>query len=211
VYIYISSQVHAAFENSIILLWMVTANFRRDRELMKAEVIRTDRIHKARVFNLIREEVKLPNGTQMVIDIVRHPGAAAIVPMKDEATLLMIEQYRHAIGETIWEVPAGTLDHGEDPLHCAKRELREETGFTASNWEQLGVITPLPAYSDERIHVYLARDLQPSCQNLDPDEILEVRELPFDRAIDMIREGLIRDGKSISCLVMAGLRLGILK
>ena len=174
---------------------------------MKIKVIKRSQIHKARVFDLVREEVILPNGTTMEIDIIKHPRASAIVPMKDETTVLMLEQYRHAIGETIWEIPAGTLHANEDPLNCARRELEEETGFTAKSWEELGVITPLPAYSDERIHVYLASDLTHSQQNLDPDEILQVREVSLPIAIDMIKEGKIRDGKTISSLFLAVLRL----
>lgn len=175
---------------------------------MNGKVLKTKPIHKARIFDLVREEVVLPNGMQMELDIIRHPGASAIVPMKDPHTLLMLVQYRHAIGESIWEVPAGTLNDGEDPLECAKRELEEETGFTATTWEKLGEITPLPAYSDERIHIYLARDLHPSQQNLDPDEIVQVREVPFDNALHMITTGQIKDGKSISSIFLAKVYLG---
>ncbi|RLB38602.1 MAG: ADP-ribose pyrophosphatase [Deltaproteobacteria bacterium] len=174
---------------------------------MKLSVIQTKLIHKARVFDLVHEKVVLPNGTEMEIDIIRHPGASAIVPMKDSETLLLLKQYRHAIGESLWEVPAGTLNKGETPLDCAKRELEEETGFTADSWHKLGVITPLPAYSDERIHIYLAKDLRASRQALDPDEIIEVREVPFNKAIKMIGTGQIKDGKSISSLFLAGLYL----
>lgn len=174
---------------------------------MKIKVINRSHIHKARVFDLVHEEVILPNGKAMDIDIIKHPGASAIVPMKDKTTVLMLEQYRHAIGETIWEIPAGTVRVNEDPLNCAKRELEEETGFTAKSWEELGVITPLPAYSDEIIHVYLARELAHSQQNLDPDEILQVREISLAAAIEMIKEGKIRDGKTISSLFLALLRL----
>jgi len=168
-------------------------------------------IHKSRVFDLVREEVVLPNRVFVEMDIVRHPGAAAIVAMKDDSNLIMIEQYRHALGETIWEVPAGTLHKNEDPLDCARRELEEETGFTASSWDKLGVITPLPAYSDETIHVYLASDLSPSQQNLDDDEILQVRETSLPAAIDMIKEGKIKDGKTISSLFLAAIRLRVLE
>jgi len=168
-------------------------------------------IHKSRVFDLVREEVVLPNRVFVEMDIVRHPGAAAIVAMKDDSNLIMIEQYRHALGETIWEVPAGTLHKNEDPLDCARRELEEETGFTASSWDKLGVITPLPAYSDETIHVYLASDLSPSQQNLDDDEILQVRETSLPAAIDMIKEGKIKDGKTVSSLFLAAIRLRVLE
>ncbi len=178
---------------------------------MEAIINAVSVIHKSRVFDLVREEVVLPNRVFVEMDIVRHPGAAAIVAMKDDSNLIMIEQYRHALGETIWEVPAGTLHKNEDPLDCARRELEEETGFTASSWDKLGVITPLPAYSDETIHVYLASDLSPSQQNLDDDEILQVRETSLPAAIDMIKEGKIKDGKTISSLFLAAIRLRVLE
>ena len=178
---------------------------------MEAIINAVSVIHKSRVFDLVREEVVLPNRVFVKMDIVRHPGAAAIVAMKDDSNLIMIEQYRHALGETIWEVPAGTLHKDEDPLDCARRELEEETGFTASSWEKLGVITPLPAYSDETIHVYLASDLSPSQQNLDDDEILQVTEISLPAAVDMIKEGKIKDGKTISSLFLAAIRLRALE
>jgi len=178
---------------------------------MEAIINAVSVIHKSRVFDLVREEVVLPNRVFVEMDIVRHPGAAAIVAMKDDSNLIMIEQYRHALGETIWEVPAGTLHKNEDPLDCARRELEEETGFTASSWDKLGVITPLPAYSDETIHVYLASDLSPSQQNLDDDEILQVRETSLPAAIDMIKKGKIKDGKTISSLFLAAIRLRVLE
>ena len=178
---------------------------------MEAIINAVSVIHKSRVFDLVREEVVLPNRVFVEMDIVRHPGAAAIVAMKDDSNLIMIEQYRHALGETIWEVPAGTLHKNEDPLDCARRELEEETGFTASSWDKLGVITPLPAYSDETIHVYLASDLSPSQQNLDDDEILQVTEISLPAAVDMIKEGKIKDGKTISSLFLAAIRLRVLE
>ena len=141
------------------------------------------------------------------LDIIRHPGAAAIVPLTEKGTLLMIRQYRHSVGEFIWEIPAGTLDPGEDPLECARRELVEETGFEAEAWEEIGEITPLPGYSDERIHIFLATGLRPGSQDLDNDEILQVHEVDIEKAFQMFETGEIKDGKTISGLLMAGRRI----
>jgi ADP-ribose pyrophosphatase len=166
----------------------------------------TDRqtlIYKGRVFNLFQEVVALPNGAAIKLDVIRHPGAAAIVPLTRNQTVIMIQQYRHAVGGTIWEIPAGTLDDGEPALACAQRELTEETGYTATTWKQLGEITPVPGYSDERIHIFLATDLTISSQNLDPDEILSVQEVAFTQALDMITRGVIQDAKTICGLLMA--------
>jgi 8-oxo-dGTP pyrophosphatase MutT (NUDIX family) len=160
-------------------------------------------IHKGRVFNLFQESVTLPNGASINLDVIRHPGAAAIVPLTRDHGVIMLEQYRHAVGGTIWEIPAGTMDDQESPLACAQRELTEETGYTASAWRKLGEITPLPGYSDERIQIFLATDLSVSVQNLDADEVLEVREVAFTEAMDMISRGDIQDAKTICGLFMA--------
>ncbi len=172
---------------------------------MSAKVNKTTFIHKCRVFNLVRENVTLDNGVTIDIDIVRHPGAAAIVPFIDDNTIIMIRQYRHAIGKYIWEIPAGTLDEGESPLECAKRELTEETGYEADQWKKLGEITPLPAYSDECIHIYLAMELTNATQHLDEDEMLEIHKVPWKKALAMISNGEIQDGKTISSLCLAQL------
>jgi 8-oxo-dGTP pyrophosphatase MutT (NUDIX family) len=159
-------------------------------------------IYTGRVFNLHQEAVTLPNGTAIKLDVIRHPGAAAIVPLTRNQTVIMIQQYRHAVGGTIWEIPAGTLDDNEPPLACAQRELTEETGYIASTWQNLGEITPVPGYSDERIQIFLATELTISSQNLDPDEVLNVREVAFSEALDMIIQGTIQDAKTICGLFM---------
>ena len=164
-------------------------------------------LHQGRVFRLVRENVTLENGVVAELDVIRHPGAAAIVPFMNRNTLLLIKQYRHAAGGFIWEIPAGTIDSGESPLTCAKRELIEETGFSAEIWEPIGEITPLPAYSDERIHIFGASNLTPAKQHLDQDEILDVHEVSFDDALMMIRNHQIQDAKSISALFMASLKM----
>jgi ADP-ribose pyrophosphatase len=157
---------------------------------MSAETLECVTLHKGRVFTLVREKVALQNGVTINLDIVRHPGAAAMVPLTEQNSLLMIRQYRHATGGFIWEIPAGTLDPEEAPLDCARRELIEEIG-----------------YSDERIHIFCAMDLSPARQRLDRDEILEVHEVPFDEAVRMVERGEIGDAKTLSGLFMARLWL----
>jgi len=160
-------------------------------------------VHRGRVFTLHRDQITLPNGVATTLDIIRHPGAAAIVPLTDRGQVLLIRQYRYAIDAHIWEIPAGTMEPGESPLACAQRELTEEIGVYARSWHKLGAIAPLPAYSDETIHLYCAQDLHPAEQHLDPDEILEIHEFPYGEALEMIRAGRIRDAKTISGLMMA--------
>lgn len=160
-------------------------------------------LHKGRVFDVTTENVSLSNGTTVDMDIIRHPGAAAIVAVTDSRQVLMLRQYRHAIGKTMWEIPAGTREADEDPLVCAKRELTEETGYAARQWDDLGAITPVPGYSDERIFLYLASDLTVSSQNLDADEIIQVQKVPFEELIDMITTGRIEDAKTIAAIFLA--------
>ncbi|MCP4353383.1 MAG: NUDIX hydrolase [Desulfobacterales bacterium] len=170
---------------------------------MSAKINNCVTIHTGRVFKITTENITLSNGVTVDIDILRHPGASAIVPLSEKNTVILIRQYRHAVGDYIWEIPAGTLNPGELPIACAKRELVEETGFSAGEFQKLGEITPVPGYSDERIHIFLATGLEPAEQNLDMDELLNVHEIEFDKTIDMIRNGVIQDCKTISGLYMA--------
>ena len=168
----------------------------------------TTLIRKGRVFDFYAENITLPNGVSLDMEIIRHPGAAAIVPVMDDGSVLLLKQYRHAVGGFIWEIPAGTLDPGEDALRCAERELIEETGYAARHFERLAEITPLPAYSDERIHLFLATGLTRAAQNLDEDELLFVHRIELHLAIRMITEGEIQDAKTIVGLQLAANRSG---
>ena len=163
-------------------------------------------IYRGRVVNLDLETVKLPNGATVELEIIHHPGAAAIVPMKDEETVLLIRQYRHAAGGYILEIPAGTLRPGEDPGVCAARELEEEIGFRPSALEPLATFFTTPGFTDEVIHIFKATGLTPGKQNLDHDEVLEVVELPLKEAIGRIGDGTIRDGKTMVGLQAVFLR-----
>ena len=164
-------------------------------------------LYQGRVFTLIRENVTLDNGVTADMEFVAHPGATAIIAMLNESRVLLLKQYRHSLREYIWEIPAGTLDPQESVINCAKRELIEETGYSADQWQKLAEITPVPGYSDEHIHIYLATELQPAEQNLDKDEIINVHEVEYDEAIEMIKTGEIQDAKSIAGLFLAFNRL----
>ena len=164
---------------------------------------RDDVLYRGRVFELVREEVTLPNKARVALDIIRHPGAASIVAVTNHDEVLLIRQYRHAVGGFIWEIPAGTLDGLESPLACARRELIEETGYSARTWTALRVITPVPGYSTERVHLFFARDLERATQRLDIDEVLEVHVVPWQRALEMARDGSIQDAKTLCALFLA--------
>lgn len=176
---------------------------RKNGERISAKLNETKTIYRGRVFTLAFDNITLPNGVITGIDIIRHPGASAMVPMLNKKTVLLVKQYRYAAGGFIWEIPAGTLNPGESPLECAKRELIEETGYSADKLEKLTEIVPVPGYSDERIHIFLATGLVKAVQNLDRDEMLNVHEIKMDAALEMIAKGEIIDAKTISGLYLA--------
>ncbi|MDM8553822.1 NUDIX hydrolase [Desulfococcaceae bacterium HSG7] len=167
------------------------------------KVINSITRHQGRTFTLVSEKISLDNGVTTELDIIRHPGASAIVPIIKKDEIILLKQYRHAAGGYMWEIPAGTFDGPEDPLLCAQRELKEETGFIADRWHKLGEIVPVPGYSDECIHIFQASDMTPAEQQLDVDEIIEVHTVKFEDALNMIYKGDIRDSKTIAGICLA--------
>ena len=157
----------------------------------------TRNIFTGKVITLNIDTVTLPNGVTIDLEMVRHPGAAAVVPLKDNETVVLIKQFRHAAGGFIYEIPAGKLDPGEDPLHCAARELEEEIGYIPGRLERLTSILTAPGFTDEVIHIYKATEMTPGRQRLDRDEVLEILEISLKEAIRMVGAGLIRDAKTI--------------
>jgi len=169
----------------------------------KAEVHSVRKHYQGNLFSFESEDVTLPNGSRAEMAMVRHPGSTAVVPLLDDNTVVMELQYRHAVGDYLLEVPAGTMEPGELPLECARRELAEETGYKARRMIELGPIHILPAYSDEVTHVYIARGLSPACQRLDVDEVLEVVYYPLDQTLGMIADGRITDALTVLSLQKA--------
>jgi ADP-ribose pyrophosphatase len=157
------------------------------------------------------ERVALPNGRTVLLDVVRHPGAAAVVPFLSDDEVLLIRQYRHAAGGMILEVPAGKLDAGETPEVCVRRELQEETGQRAGRIEALGWIWTTPGFTDEKIYLFAAFDLVPVPQHLDDDEVIELVPTPLSRALEMVWCGEIKDAKSALALIHAARRAGRLR
>jgi ADP-ribose pyrophosphatase len=149
--------------------------------------------------------VSLPNGKTVELELMRHPGAAAVAAVDDSGRVVLIRQYRHATGGYIWELPAGILnEEAEPPRACAARELREEVGLEAREWRALGMIYTTPGFCDERIHLFLARGLTQGDHERDHDEVIEeVRAVPIDEALAMIRRGDIVDGKTVAGLYRA--------
>lgn len=154
-------------------------------------------IYSGKVITLNIDTVTLPNGVTVDLEVVRHPGAAAVVPLKENGTVVLIKQFRHAAGGFIYEIPAGKLHPGEDPKDCAARELEEEVGYQAGKLDLLSSIFTAPGFTDEVIHVYKATGLKKGRQQLDRDEVLEIVEVSLQEAIEMIDKGTIRDAKTM--------------
>jgi ADP-ribose pyrophosphatase len=165
--------------------------------------------YRGRSIAVYRDEVELPNGRRVELDVVRHPGASAVVPFSSPRDVLLIRQFRHAAGGEIWEVPAGKLD-GDAPDVCARKELEEEAGRRAGRLERLGSIWTTPGFTDEVIHLFAAFDLEPVPMRHEADEVIRVVETPLARALEMIWDGELRDAKSALALIYAAHRLGLL-
>lgn len=160
------------------------------------------------IVDVKREIARLPDGRELDLDVVRHPGAAAVVPFLSADEVLLIRQYRHAAGGMILEVPAGKLDPGESPLDCAARELEEETGHRAGRLEPLGWIFTTPGFCDEKIHLYAAFDLVATDARPEDDEHIEPVPMPLRDAVELVWRGEIPDAKSALALLHAARRAG---
>jgi len=175
----------------------------------------TRRAYEGRLLRVDVDSVVAPDGTAFDLEMVRHPGAAAVVPLlsapdAEDPTILMLRQFRYAAAGRIWEVPAGVLEPNESPLECAHRELLEETGATAASMEYLTTIFTTPGFTDERIHLFLATDLTVGKPSHERDELIEVTAQPMSRVLQMIRDGEVVDGKTLAAILyVAGFRLGL--
>ena len=173
------------------------------------------RIYTGRVVHLDVDTVRYPDGSTGEMEMLRHPGAAAVLPFASDPrgadpTVLLIQQYRYATGGTLLEIPAGRLNPGEEPAACARRELQEEVGVTAGRLERLTTIWTTPGFTDERIHLYWAAELAAGAHAREPDEFIEVVPKPLSDVLGMVRSGASCDGKTVvAILYMAGFILGI--
>jgi ADP-ribose pyrophosphatase len=169
-------------------------------------LLSSDRRYTGRILNLDVDTVRFPDGSTGQLEMIRHPGAAAVVPLLDppdapDPRVLLIRQFRHAAEGFIWEIPAGRLDPGERPDACARRELEEEAGVQAEELRPLVTIHTTPGFTDERIHLFLATGLRPGQHRREADEFLEVHTLPWSRVAGMIARGEIGDAKTLSALL----------
>jgi ADP-ribose diphosphatase len=170
------------------------------------------RVYSGKIISLDVDQVRFPNGTIGELEMIRHPGASAVVPISgDESSndpdIVLIRQYRYAADGFLYEIPAGRLNREEAPEDCARRELSEETGYIAAHLEHLTTIYTSPGFTDERIHLFLATGLTEGVSSVEPDEILGVELVRLSSAVEMVREGEIVDAKTAVALLLTASRL----
>jgi len=164
-------------------------------------------IYSGRIFSVRMDRLHFNDGKEVTMEVVRHGGAAAVVPVRGDGRLVLIRQFRYTVDRYIWEVPAGKLDAGEESDACAARELEEETGYRAGRIEKIGSILTTPGFSDEKINLFIASDLQKTKRNLEPDEFIDVVDVTIDEALDKIEHGEIEDSKTVIALYLAAMRM----
>jgi ADP-ribose pyrophosphatase len=181
---------------------------------MAIPTLKSTRVHTGRVIDLDIDTIRFPDGSVGELEMIRHPGAAAVIPFASDPhgsdpTILLIKQYRYATLDHLFEIPAGRLNPGEDPRVCAERELLEEVGVKAGRVERLTTIWTTPGFTDERIHLFWATDLTSGQHAREPDEFIEVTPKPLSEVLALIKSGEICDAKTcLAILFVAGFVLG---
>jgi ADP-ribose pyrophosphatase len=186
--------------------------FDANQELERLQEVQTasEDIFDGIILHVKRDTVRLPNGNAAVREVIRHIGAVCVIPVTEDRNVVVERQYRYPVDRVILEIPAGKLDApDEDRLSAIQRELREETGYTADRWTDLGDFHPAPAYSDEYITMYLARELHKGPRALDEDEFLDVYTVPLAELVQDVMDGKISDAKTQVCILKAARILGV--
>lgn len=176
---------------------------------MEEQTLHITPIYQGRVVTLELHQVMLPNGLESKRELIKHPGAVAIVALDEEGRVLLVRQFRYAAAKVLYEIPAGTLNPNEPPLECADRELREETGFQPLSLEPIGGIYMAPGYTTEYLHLFFAPAVQPAPLPPDEDEQIEVTHATWSEVLGMIENGTIEDSKSVSALLKVARKLGV--
>lgn len=174
-----------------------------DQYLKENDVVQLTRtpIFKGKILEVVVDDIKFPNGSETKRELVIHGGAAAVIPFDEEGNVFLVEQYRHATTGYTLEIPAGCLEEGEETITCAEREVEEEIGYKASSLEFLMTIYPAVGFSTEKIDIFVAKGLVKTAQNLDEDEFVEVKKMSLEEVIDLIKQGVITDSKTICALL----------
>ena len=170
---------------------------------MPFELIKSETLLQGRTFKIRRDVLKTPNGRETRLEIIEHGGSVVLIPIDDDGNLLFVRQYRHAAGEDLLELPAGTRDDDESFEECAAREIREETGMEAGKLQKVGEFYLAPGYSSEFMVVFLATGLKDNPLDADDDEFLQVEKIPLQQAMEMAERGDVPDAKSLAALLLA--------
>ncbi len=170
---------------------------------MKFELLNSEIVYQGRAFTVRQDRLLTPGRTAVKFDIIEHTGSVIIVPIDENGNILFVRQYRHAAGIDLLELPAGTRARDEDPLECARRETREETGMNPGELKKLGSFYLAPGYSTELMHVYLASDLHEDPLEADEDEYLQLEKIPAAQALRMALDGELPDAKTLAALLLA--------
>ncbi len=170
---------------------------------IREKTIKSERIFEGKILKFDYDTVILPNGREAKREIVRHPGGVGIVVIDESMMIYLVRQYRIPYDDILLEIPAGKLDSDEDTLDAAKRELSEETGLIAENWQFMGSFYPSVGFCDENLRLYMATDLTAGAVHPDEDEFLNVVKMPFDDVVKMCVDGSIKDGKTIAAVLKA--------
>ena len=183
---------------------------RKEQEALREVRTGSEEIFNGVILHVQRDTVRLPNGNETIREVIRHIGAVCVIPVLDNGDVIMERQYRYPLDRVILEIPAGKLDaKNEDRFSAIQRELREETGYTAGKWTEIGGFYPAPAYSDEYITMYLAQDLKKGDRHLDDDEFLDVHTVPLKVLVEDVMAGKITDAKTQVCILKAARLLGV--
>lgn len=172
------------------------------KQLEEKAKLESQEIFQGKVFSLKRDTLTFPDHPPHNWDIIVHPGAVGILPVKENGNLVLIQQWRRAVGKIIYEIPAGTIDPGEGPLHTAEREIQEEVGYSANTFISLGGFYSAPGFCTEYLYIYLAKELTLSPLSKDPHEAIDVVEMSLKNAFDLIESGEIEDAKTICALFL---------
>ena len=187
-------------------------NFDTEKEnaRLREEWTASEEIFHGQVLHVKRDTVRLPNGVETTREVMRHIGAVCVIPVLDNGDVIMERQFRYPLNRVVLEIPAGKLDApDEDRFSAIQRELREETGYTADSWQEIGPFHPAPAYTDEYITMYLARGLHKGERDLDDDEFLDVYRIPLKDLVQDVMDGKISDAKTQICILKAARILGV--
>ncbi|MDN3504116.1 MAG: NUDIX hydrolase [Rhabdochlamydiaceae bacterium] len=172
-----------------------TENHYKNAQINSSEIIKSPRI-------AIREDkVNLPNGKDKIYHIVLHPGACAILPIDSDGKIIFVRQYRHAVEEILLEIPAGIIDHGENPLTCARRELREETGYNCKEIKPMINIFTTPGFTNEQLYLYIAKGLYPDPLIAEDSDEIDVIKYTLEESLQMVMSGKIADAKTVVAIL----------